>query len=177
MGPMIYHTNMSAVMAEAQDHYQNVMSIMVEAISFCCRKEQTTEEGFFMALQSGSESAHSRLRYALAKYLSGYLGSIDDNLESVYVYGSTMDDNARRSSDIDLLVKVKSKNSRTWRALHILDSYLLVSYRILLGDGGINMNCMLDVHMIDEDDVIQRKNYGSLVTSPYTVPVKVWSRA
>ncbi|MFW0861030.1 MAG: hypothetical protein AAGT88_02840 [Dethiobacter sp.] len=105
----------------------------------------------------GDENVHSRLRYALAKGIADYLGSIAENLDSVYVYGSTMNDNARLCSDIDLLVKVKSKSGGTEKALKILDSCLLIDYRILMADEQVKMSYMLDVHMIDEEDVLQKK--------------------
>ncbi|MDW7649916.1 MAG: nucleotidyltransferase domain-containing protein [Bacillota bacterium] len=159
------------------EHYQNIMKIVPEAIRFCCQKEHMTEETFFRNLQAGDEATHSRLRYALAKGISGYLGSFDDNLQSVYVYGSTMDDNAGLSSDIDLIIQVKCKNGETKRALEILDSYLLISYRILLGNDEYRMNCMLDVHIVDEQDIKERTDYGCLISSQHTIPVKVWSRA
>jgi predicted nucleotidyltransferase len=159
------------------EHYQNIMKVVIEAVRFACQKEHLSEDHFFRSLQAGEENTHSRLRYALAKGITHYLGSIDDNLESAYVYGSTMDDNAGCKSDIDLLVKVKSKSGRTRKVLEILDSLLLASYRILLDDDEFGMNCMLDVHMVDEEDIQSRKHYGSLLSSADIVPVKVWSRA
>ena len=115
--------------------------------------------------------------YALAKGISNYLGKIDENLESVYVYGSTANDNARLSSDIDLIVKVKSKNGSTGKALKILDSCLLVNYKILMADEQVRMSYMLDVQMIDESDVQQRNRYGSLMSFSHTAPIKIWSIA
>lgn len=159
------------------EQYQNIMQIVIEAVRFSCRKERQTEDEFFRALQAGDENTHSRLRYALAKGISAYLGSIDENLESVYVYGSTMDDQAGFKSDIDLLVKVKSKhNGATEKSLDVLNSFLLFSYRVLLDEAEFRMNCMLDVHLVDEDDIQQRNHYGSLLSSSDIVPVKVWSR-
>lgn len=158
------------------DHHLNIMEIMAEAVRFSCRKEQLSQDQFLKRLLSGQENAHSRLRYALAKGISRYLGSMDDNLESVYVYGSTMADNAGSSSDIDLIVKVKSKNGQTRRAFEILDTYLRVSYKILLADDDLPMKCMLDVQIIDQNDIEQKINYGSVISSRSIAPVKVWSR-
>lgn len=162
---------------ELMEYYLNMMKIIIEAVSFCCAMEHLTEKSFFKALKNGKEDIHSRLRYALAKGISNYLGKIDENLESVYVYGSTANDNARLSSDIDLIVKVKSKNGSTGKALKILDSCLLINYKILMADDQVRMSYMLDVHMIDESDVQQRNRYGSLLSFSHTAPIKVWSRA
>ena len=161
---------------EKTDHHFNIMEIMAEAVRFCCRKEHLSQEQFLRDILSGQVNAHSRLRYALAKGISRYLGSMDDNLESVYVYGSTMSDNAGCSSDIDLIVKVKSKEGKTRRALEILDTYLRVSYKILLADDDLPMKCMLDVQIIDQNDIEQKINYGSVISSRTIAPVKVWSR-
>lgn len=161
---------------ESMDHHLNIMEIMAEAVRFCCGKEQLSEEQFLRNILSGQENAHSRLRYALAKGISRYLGALDDNLESVYVYGSTMTDNAGFSSDIDLIVKVKSKNGKTRRAFEILDTYLQVSYKVLLAEHEFRMKCMLDVHIIDQEDIEQKINYGSVISSHNIAPVKVWSR-
>lgn len=164
-------------MMDKMDHHLNIMEIMAEAVRFCCRKEQLSQEQFLKKLLSGQENVHSRLRYALAKGIAGYLGSMDDNLESVYVYGSTMDDNAGFSSDIDLIVKVKSKNGQTRRVFEILDTYLRVSYKILLATDDLQMKCMLDVQIIDQNDIEQKINYGSVISSHTTAPVKVWCRS
>ncbi|EEG77007.1 nucleotidyltransferase domain-containing protein [Dethiobacter alkaliphilus] len=161
---------------ERMDHQANIMEIMAEAVRFGCRKEQLAEEQFLKKLLTGDVNAHSRLRYALAKGISRYLGSMDDNLESVYVYGSTMNDNAGFSSDIDLIVKVKSKNGKTRRAFEILDSFLRISYKILLADDELPIKCMLDVQLVDQRDIEQKINYGSVISSHNIVPVKVWSR-
>ena len=161
---------------ESRDYRQNISKIMAEAVQFCCKKEHLTEGDFCRTLQAGQEKTHSRLRYALAKGISSYLGSIDDNLVSVYVYGSTMADNAGFSSDIDLIVQVKSKYGRTQRALQILDSYLMNSYQVMLGKEEFRMNCMLDVHIVDQDDIKQNREYGSIISSLFIAPVKVWCR-
>ena len=108
---------------ESRDYQENIKRIMAEAVEFCCKKEHLSVEKFFRTLQAGEENTHSRLRYAIAKGISSFLGSIDDNLVSVYIYGSTMADSAGFSSDIDLIVQVKSKHGRTQRELQILDSY------------------------------------------------------
>ncbi|MBS3897358.1 MAG: nucleotidyltransferase domain-containing protein [Dethiobacter sp.] len=162
---------------ESWDYRQNISRIVAEAVQFCCKREHLAEEDFFRTLQAGQEKTHSRLRYALAKGISSYLGSIDDNLVSVYVYGSTMTDNAGFSSDIDLIVQVKSKHGRTQRALQILDSYLLISYQVMLGKEEFRMNCMLDVHLVDQDDIKHGREYGSIISSLFIAPIKVWCRA
>lgn len=162
---------------ESRDYQENTKRIISDAVEFSCKKEHLTVEEFFRALQAGEENTHSRLRYAIAKGISSYLGSIDDNLVSVYIYGSTMADNAGFSSDIDLIVEVKSKHGRTQKKIEILDSYLMVNYRILLGMNQFRMNCMLDVHLVDQEDIKLRREYGSIIFSRFTAPVKVWSRA
>lgn len=62
------------------------MKIVTDAVHFYCSKEHLSEDEFFRSLQAGHESTHSRLRYAFAQGISRYLGDIDDNPESVYVY-------------------------------------------------------------------------------------------
>ena len=161
---------------ESLEHHPQVLIIVQEAIKFSCVKERLTEEDFYRTLKEGQEDTHSRFRYALARGISSYLGHIDDNLESVYLYGSTMVANANTASDIDLLVKVKSKDSKTRRVLELLDGCLIFAYKLLLIGLQININCMLDAHLIDDEDIKSRKDYGSLITSFYTKPIKVWSR-
>ncbi len=161
---------------ESNKYDQNIKRIMAEAVQFCCQKEYLTEKEFFRSLQAGEENTHSRLRYALAKGISSYLGTIDDNLVSVYVYGSTLANNAGFGSDIDLIVRVNSKHGGTEKALQILDSYLLVSYQVLLGKSAFRMNCMLNAHVVDQDDIKKSTNYAGVISSQFTAPIKVWSR-
>ncbi len=161
---------------ETVDHCPQVSSIVQDAIKFCCVKERLTEAEFYRTLQEGREDTHSRFRYAVARGISSYLGHIDDNLESVYVYGSTMVANASSASDIDLLVKVKNKDMKTHIVLGLLDACLILAYKLLLAGLQVNINCMLDAHLIDDEDIRSRKDYASLITSFYTKPIKVWSR-
>ncbi|MCR3922948.1 MAG: nucleotidyltransferase domain-containing protein [Firmicutes bacterium] len=162
---------------ESGDHYAAMMKIVSEAVRFSCSKEHLSKIGFFQGMQAGDESIHSRFRYALAIGVSRYLGSMDANLESVYVYGSTLNDNACFSSDIDLIVKVKTKSSETLATIAMLDTCLLTSYKILMADDQSQMSYMLDVHIIDEHDLQQQSGYGSLISSCHTLPIKVWQRA
>ncbi|MHB1255636.1 MAG: hypothetical protein ACYCXI_05380 [Dethiobacteraceae bacterium] len=50
------------------------------------------------------------------------------------------------------------------------------SYQVMLGKEEFRMNCMLDVHIVDQDDIKQNREYGSIISSLFIAPVKVWCR-
>lgn len=147
------------------------------SLTFCSQKHYYSREKVIKLLRGDCPSIHSRIRYALAKELGRHLGEKHKCVKSVYVYGSTMKDTARKTSDIDLLVLVGEKTPSLIQEVQLLNEKLLNLYQSIMGDKALLMHSMLDVHIVEEADVVARRGYGTLIGSLFQPPTKVWSQS
>lgn len=140
-----------------------------------CALEDTARKGFsgvdalVSALRSGDPWAHSLFRYALAQELCLYLAQLCPSIRRVYVYGSTVDNRAGPSSDVDIIVWVRRKLSALDNLLWQLDALLLRGYRALAGCRG--PRTLFDFHVVDDTDVLETRDYGSLIRSLWIAPI------
>lgn len=116
---------------------------------------------------------HSLLRYAIAKRLANYLGQLGGGICGVYLYGSTMNDDAGPCSDIDLVVVVKRKRDQALLLLRCLDLALLTSCRAFIDPMRLPAS-LLDVHLVDVEEEKNRRGYGAILHSPQTHSVCLW---
>jgi len=138
-----------------------------------CARSPLTREDVLRQLKDGEAEVHSRLRYALAKELSAYLGQLNAGFHGVYLYGSAMGDAASRYSDIDVIVVVEVRNDQTAALLARLDLSLVSQYRDLVGTQSLPQS-LFDIRVIDEQDLAERDGYGAVVHGLYTCPVCLW---
>ncbi len=151
----------------------NAAPLLDCAVRFCATRLGKDEREIVCALQSGEPEAHSTLRYAIAKGLSEHLAGLGCSIQAVYLYGSSMNGDARAASDIDLIVIVRRVLDQAQALLRRLDVALATAYRDLLGDEE-GLRSMLDVHLVDADEEVERRGYGALVHSTETSPVCLW---
>jgi len=112
-----------------------VRTLMREALLFCRQKVNPGVSCIIWDLRHGNRRAHSTLRYAIAKIISNHMVSISGLIKAVYVFGSTMEDNAGKVSDIDMIVIVKKKDKFFTEFFKGMDSALLYEYKKLVGSG------------------------------------------
>lgn len=127
------------------------------------------EEELIRALRSGDPWAHSLFRYALAQELCTYLAGICPGIRRVYVYGSTAENRAGPASDVDLILWVQKKSTALESLLWRVDALLLQGYRALTGFS--SPRSLFDFHIVDDEEVAERKGYGAVVNSVWTAPV------
>jgi len=152
-----------------------VAHIMEKSLEFCCKKEKNTREQIVEYMQAGRSNVHSDFRYALARTLCELIN--ESNIYAIYLFGSTVKDDARIASDIDLVVHVKSKEEKLLSLLEKLNFELLQCYKKLLGEKALNINKFLDVHLVDDREVKDGDGYGILLSSIFNRPLKIWSKA
>ena len=150
-------------------------ALLKSAISCCARQLNLDEQNVHQQLRDSSCQVHSLLRYTVAKRVANYLGQLDGGIRGVYLYGSAMNDTARSSSDIDLIVLVERKLDQARTLLQQLDLALLTSYRALIGTAPLPRS-LLDVHLVDMEEEKTRRSYGAVIHSLQTSPVCLWRR-
>ena len=150
-------------------------ALLTAALLSCASKLGQNVVQLRAQLGNGSPAAHSTLRYVIAKKVARYLGKLQCGIRGVYLYGSTMNDEAGLGSDIDLLVLVERKRDQARILLLQLDLALLTSYRTLIGEG-YSPATLLDVHFVDGEEEKAHRGYGAVLHSLHTSPVSLWWR-
>jgi len=153
--------------------------ILKKAVYFCARKLGTdSPETAMECLHRHDSAAIGYLHYSMVSQLAEYLAALDDDIRAVYVYDfdATPDDVALGQAIFPALVHVIVWTGRRTSALNSLIAAaaraLTEQYAAMIGLP--ELRHLLDVQVIDDTDVHQRRGYGSLLTSAQFRPVKVW---
>ncbi len=90
-----------------------IPELIQQALDFCVEKSPRLKhrEEVVNLLLKGDNWTHSTLRYALSKGICEYLSMYHQELEQVYLTGSTVEDRAGLTSDIDLIIKAKTREA------------------------------------------------------------------
>jgi len=147
--------------------------LLDRALMFCADRMHRSVDQVIQAAREGETEVHSTLRYAVAKGLGTYLGSLGCDFRAFYLYGSAMNGDAGIASDIDLIIVVKHKLDQVSRLLQRLDLALTTSYKSLLGLTP-GPGKLLDVHLVDIEEREMRHGYGAVLCSSETSPVCLW---
>jgi len=156
-----------------------IENLFVQALDFVSQKSKKTVQKVITLLRQRDLWINSSLRYALADYLCRNFLSIDtDNIvKAVYIFGSTLRDEACLTSDIDLIFLVVSKKEQTLNFLKALDIAILKHYKSLIGEQIRDMKSILNIHLVDDRDVKAKKECGAVINSIYNPPIKIWTNS
>jgi len=134
------------------------------------------------ALRQGRCDVCEYLRYSLAGQIGDYLGVTDPMVKAVYLVEAEepdgFDDVApiRQPTGINLIAWVERKTAAVAALAKSLEAGLAASRRALGCDRAASACFFLDVHLVDDADVQERRGYGVLVNSLHVEPMKVWGR-
>jgi hypothetical protein len=156
-----------------------------EAIEFCAAKSGLNgTEKARQALGKGDCGVCEYLRYALAREVAEYLGSMDGSITAIYTYepeyatGPDLGGSGypRTQPAINLIVRANRKSAALSSIIAALGAAMEEELR-RLGCPHANALCReLAVHLADEQDVNKRMGYGALIDSLYVRPIEVWHR-
>jgi len=172
-------------MSAVQEHHALADHMVQSAIAFCARRTFGGDAGrAVQALRQGRCDVCDYLRYGLAKQVGDYLGRMDHNVKSVYVFDSEpapIDDGAEHagahSSGISLIAWVDRKTAALGALASALETHLSASRRAIGCANAAPACYFLDVHMVDDADVRDQRGYAALLGGLHTRPMQVWSRA
>jgi CxxC motif-containing protein (DUF1111 family) len=162
-----------------------VASVMEEAIEFCARKTGLKDrEQILDTMRNGDCSVCEYLRYALAKGVAEYLGSMDDTVKAIYIYepehATSMDmaipSRPNLSPGINLIAWVSCKSVALSSVVSSVSSALAEECKQLACPKANALCYQLDVEVADDDEVYRRTGYGLLLNSLYVRPIEIWQR-
>jgi len=158
---------------------------MVEsAVAFCARKTSANDtDRALEMLRQGRCDVCEYLRYSLARQIGDYLGRMDPAIKAVYLCepesgegDGPATNSPARASGISLIAWVARKTA----ALSVLAAALetnLAHSRRAIGCPKAGPACyFLDVHMIDDADLRDRRGYAALLDGLHVRPLEVWTR-
>lgn len=158
-----------------------VQGAMAEALESCGQKLNLASPAISLEkVRQGDRRAVDYMHYRLAQLVAAGLGELDDNVRSVSVFEfeATADDSIlgdhSESLPIHLLVQVDRKTSALNALVAALDRALIQDYAEMIGPRGLAH--VLDVQVVDQSDVENRRGVAALLSSLYNRPVKLWER-
>jgi hypothetical protein len=164
--------------------YQTLTDVWVKAaVEFSAHQTfggdiQRTQQ----ALSQGKADAWEYLLHSLAQQIGAYLGRTDPTVKAVYMveaeepveFGEA--ELTGRPAGINLIAWVERKTAALMALTKALEASLAESRRAL-GCVKAKPECFfLDVHLVDDADVHERRGYGVLVNSVHVEPMKIWTR-
>ena len=157
------------------------------AVEHCAERYFSGEtEPAIQALIKGHAEACSALSDSLVSQIAGYLGQMDRMVKAVFEYEpeyatihprSHIGSVRSRKSGINLVVWVVRKSAALKALIAALEIALGESQRKIGLEKASPSFYSLDVKMVDDDDVRNRRGYGMIVSSHLVRSSKVWSRA
>lgn len=155
--------------------------VLDEGLAFCARKaDLESKQEVIERLQQGDATVRRYCRYGLAKKVAESIGSLDDNVKSVYVvdYDATPEDRSfsseAQTAPIHLIVWVARKTSALEALVSALDRTLVQEYASMIDTP--QLAHLLDVQIVADADVENRTGYGALLSSLHNRPIQVWER-
>lgn len=134
----------SAFAWEKEDYMLNVKAMLADAVSH-------HSGGMITALKEQDTILHSRFRYFIAEKVSKYLlESFGSIIMDIRLYGSTMEYNAGKYSDIDLIIVAEKMGEEIKASLKELDRLITAEYYHMIGEEADQYSYILDGHIIDE---------------------------
>jgi predicted nucleotidyltransferase len=131
------------------------------ALDFSAQRLNKSAEETTQLIRSGNESANSTFRYALSKELANYFKSYS-GVRKLYIYGSTMVDQARLTSDVNLILHVQGNKKDYECLLVLLDEGLTCLFRekFNLAEGFMTL---LNCHVVTDEEISRRAGYGAML--------------
>lgn len=139
--------------------------VLQSALHYLAARQRTTEERLQALLRKGDPALHAQFRLAIARMLYIALHPEQEDLRSMHVFGSSVDHEARPTSDLDLLVHAADPNGPLVQALHELDGELSQAYREIMGDKVPPTFSLLSVHVVTDEQVRHRHGIASILSS------------
>jgi hypothetical protein len=163
-----------------------VASMVDEALEFCAtRTGLAGKDQARKALGDGDCCVCEYMRYALAKSMAEYLGSMDDTIQAIYTYepeyatggDGLIPGRPNLSPGLNLIAQVSRKSAALSSIVASLSAALAEEYRHLDCPKANAVCHDLDVKVVSNEEVQKRMGYGALINSLYVRPVEVWNRS
>lgn len=163
------------------DAASSAQAALTNALSYCVEKIKAgTPATVKEQVKAGDRAAREYLTYQLGRQIAEHLGAFDDDVRAVYAfeYDATSDDLSFGElgglPSVHLIASVNRKTAALSSLITALDRALCDVYANTFGSE--RPNHLLDIQVVDDKDVSERRGYGALLASIHHRPMKIWSR-
>lgn len=164
------------------DPVSMVESVVTKALKTSANKMGLGDVKALIArMKEGDSVAFNYYNYNIAKQLGEVLGSWDKNIRAVYAHDyddatpeEACFENASPFSLVHMIIWAERKTKAADALVETIDRAMVQHHRHMLGL--VNLEHVLDVQVIDDEDVRDRRGYGALLKSIYQPPIQVWRR-
>jgi len=167
-------------MIELRNASQNLLA---RATDFCAQKARLSgPPAVAVALRQGNRGAHDYFRYALAKEVGAFLGSVSPSVKAVYLVesetlpGEYEEELTSPSVGLSAIAWTDNGKDTLRPVVDALCEELLRQYKALLGPSFSGLHSFLTVELVDDQDVDERTGLAALITSIHNPATKIWSR-
>lgn len=133
------------------------------ALAFTAERGKRTEDETIVRMKGNDLWTNSTFRYALAKQIAAGLNG-NSIFRALYVYGDVMEDRARLTSDVDMILHVADDKANFEAWIELLDEELVKLFRSRFGLGE-GVRTLLDCHVVTDEEVSRRAGYGAMLSS------------
>jgi len=148
-------------------------ALFAGALAHCARRTGQDPETVLERLRAGDPEVHGTFRYAIAKGLGEYLGSLGVAFRAVYVYGSAMGEASSPCSDIDIILELDRPTDCVDRLIRGLDIALVTQFRALF-PWAQALGSLLDVRTVGDRLGRTRDRFSAGFSGVGTAPVCLW---
>lgn len=125
-------------------------------------RERVPEATLVERLRQGDRRLHSELRLCIAWALRHLIGRAAGGGAEVHVVGSTLTEEARPASDLDLVVRAGEVSPEARAALDALNADVTRAYAALMA-GLCDGFRLLDVHVVTPQEVASASGFAPLL--------------
>ena len=124
--------------------------------------------------QGGSDE-HWRWRKYMAEQITKELDFSNYGVQGVYLFGSTDEETAGISSDIDLILHFNGDQNQRDQLLIWLDGWSRALAKInYLRTGSLVENGLLDIHLVSDEDIANKESYALKIHSVIDPATPLW---
>ena len=127
-------------------------------------------------LMEGDCCIHNYFRYDLACEICVYIASRISDVRCGFLYGSSLTDEFRRTSDINIILHVKARDPETEDIIREVDEGLTDIYCQALSLDVNECTSFIEITLVDDSDIISNEGVACVLCSVMDPPLKVWER-
>lgn len=147
--------------------------VLATALFALSVRERIPEEALVERLRAGDARLHSELRLSLAWALRHALAATPLGVRELHIIGSTLREEARPASDLDLVVRVPDLPPELAPIIEALNADVTRAYTAMMANLGDGFR-LLDLHFVTPEEEAQGTGFAALLrgssTERYTLP-------
>lgn len=133
-----------------------------------------SSEDIHEGLKEGDCCIHGFFRYNMAYEICNHLASMIKDVRCGFLYGSSLTDEIRRNSDINIILHVKVHTPDIESKIKEVDDRLTEIYCKALSLDVDECTSFIEITVVDDTDIIRNDGVACVICSILEPPLKVW---